>query len=144
MLIPLISLLPPRVIGGPDTDPTLRRPEGRYEVRLCRNASRTKSHLNQKMPASRNQTMPANSLNRILRGSSIGTACFAPNQNAPNARINAIAVATILPTTVNLRRNTVHFNTPKNISAVLVRHNVGQELPAAGTGPRGRSASTPW
>jgi len=51
MLIPLISLFPPRVILGPDLEPTLRCPEGRYEVRPSWNASRSESHLNQTMPA---------------------------------------------------------------------------------------------
>jgi hypothetical protein len=111
MLTPLSQLAPPRVIGGPDRDPTPRCPEGKYEVRPAWNASRSESHLNQTIPANRSQTMPMNSITTMSRGFSIRATPSGPNPNATNARINTIAVATILPTTVNLPRKTVRFTT---------------------------------
>jgi len=64
------------------------------------------------MPANRSQTMPMNSITAMSRGFSIRATSSGPNQNATNARINTIAVAKILPTTVNLPRKTVRFTTP--------------------------------
>ena len=91
MLIPLIMLLPRRMIGTSDS------------FLAVADASRIKSHLNQIMAANRNKMMPMDILN----------ASIAPHQSAPNARINTIAVATILLITVNLRRKTVRFTTPE-------------------------------
>ena len=48
------------------------------------------------------------------------------SQNAPNARISTITVATILVITVNLRRKTVRFCDAGNMSAILVRDKAGQ------------------
>jgi hypothetical protein len=93
MLIPLRMLLPRRMIGTFDSFLALA------------NASRTKSHLN--------QIMAANNKNRIPKGFRIRPTPIASHQNAPNAKINAIAVATILETTVNLGCKTVRLTTKK-------------------------------
>jgi hypothetical protein len=57
--------------------------------------------------------MAAMNKNRIPKGFSIRPTPIASEQNAPNARINTIAVATILVITVNLRRKTIRFTTPE-------------------------------
>jgi len=53
--------------------------------------------------------MGSKSMNRIPRGSAMGAASIAPIQNAPNARISTITVATVVVITVNLWRGTVRL-----------------------------------
>ncbi len=57
--------------------------------------------------------MPISSMNRMSEGLSIRAASNGPNRNATNARINTMAVATMLLIAVNLRRKTVRFTTPE-------------------------------